>query len=289
MPSGTSETHEKIAIIAGAGTLPMEIANGAVAAGLEPFLVGIKGEADPGIQAMPHVYLGYGQLGKLFETLAHRSIERVIFVGGIEKRPDYSTLVPDWQTVKTLPRILKLLASGDSSLLSGVVSIFEEQNLKIVGVADIAPHLVCENGRIAGRKPGKKAMKDIMLGFRACKAVGALDIGQATIVERGRIIGVEAAEGTDALISRIADLRKTGRISAGDRGGVLVKTIKPGQDMRADLPSIGPETITRVSDAGLSGIVLEAGHSLILDRENTVALAKEMSVFILGLEDPGAP
>lgn len=153
----------------------------------------------------------------------------------------------------------------------------------MVGAHDIAPQLLCESGNIVGKAPGKKMMANIQLGITACKKLGGLDVGQAAIVEAGRIVALEGAEGTDAMILRVNDMRNSGQMPMQGKLGVLVKTMKPDQDMRADLPSIGPQTISNVKQAGLLGIALEADRTLILNRSETLAKAKAENIFIQGV------
>ena len=264
--------------------MPIELAKGSIEAGIEPLVVGIRDVASAEVEKFEHIYLGFGQIGKLFEILHERNIDHVVFAGGIKIRPDFASLKLDWLTVKLLPKILSLMASGDNTLLSGVIDIFESENITMVGAHEIAPQLLCEKSNVVGRKPGKKMLENIQLGFDACKKLGSLDAGQAVIVEAGRVVALEGAEGTDAMIARVAELRKTGQMPLQGKLGVLVKTMKPGQDMRADLPSIGPETINNLKRAGLFGVALEAGCTLILDRDETLARAKAEKLFIYGME-----
>lgn len=280
---GLPASIQSVAIIAGSGSLPAELAKGAADAGVEPYIVGIRDVASADIESFQHQYLGFGQIGKLFEVLSERGIKHVVFAGGIKIRPDFTSLQLDWMTVKLLPKILSLMASGDNTLLSGVIEIFESENITMVGAHEIAPQLLCDSGSIVGKNPAKKMLVNIQLGFKACKMLGSLDVGQAAIVEAGRVVALEAAEGTDAMIARIIELRQSGQMPKQGKQGVLVKTMKPGQDMRADLPSIGPETIVNVKRAGLYGIALEAGHTLILSKQDTLAKAKAENIFIYGV------
>lgn len=280
----TATSFKKVAIIAGSGSLPIELARGAVDAGIEPFLVGIRDVASDDIENFEHVILGFGQIGKLFEILREREIQHVVFAGGIKIRPDFTSLQLDWMTVKLLPKILSLMTSGDNTLLSGVIEIFESENITMVGAHEMAPQLLCENTNVVGKKPGKKFQKNIELGFQACKTLGRMDVGQAAIVEAGRVVALEAAEGTDAMIARVKEMRLSGQMPKIGKYGVLVKTMKPEQDMRADLPSIGPQTIDNVKAAGLHGIALESGCTLILNRNETLARATSEGIFIYGVK-----
>lgn len=272
----------KIAIVAGNGELPRHIFDELKAKGELPLLIGIDKEIDHHLAKASNAVLTFGQIGKLFQIFEKEGVKRVIFAGGVSKRPDFKDLKLDLLTVKELPTLLKIVMGGDNIVLEKIARYFEKKNMRVVGCHEIAPGLVAENGMIVGRMPAKAAMGMVRQGFAAAKAVGALDAGQAVIVEDGRVIALEGAEGTDAMLERVAALRIKNRLSKVPKFGVLVKCMKPDQDMRADLPAIGPHTVTSVVKAGLKGIVIDAGHSLILDRAKTLELARQQKIFILG-------
>jgi hypothetical protein len=272
-----------LAIICGYGSLPLEIARGAEEAGRRPFLVGIEGEAPPEIAAWPHEFLAWGQVGRLLRILRQKNIKQVVFAGGIHRRPDLLNLKLDLGAILTLPAALGFMLGGDNTVLSGTIKMFEKRGIAVLGAHQIAPGLLAAQGRIAGRKPSSRELGNIRLAFAACKALGKFDIGQAAITEANRVVAVEGVEGTDALLERIVHMRSIGRMPAKGKYGVLVKTMKPGQDMRADLPAIGPRTVEGVVKAGLNGIAVEAGHAIILDRRATLAAAQAAGIFIHGI------
>ena len=278
-----ADSQRNIAVICGYGNLPLEIAEGARMSGWEPFMVGIEGEAGDAIRAYDHEFLAWGQVGRLFRLLRQRGIREVVFAGGIHKRPDLFKLKLDFGAILTLPQALVFMLGGDNTVLSGLIRIFEKRGIAIVGAHEIAPGLLAGEGRIAGPRPGAGELAGIRLAFEACKALGRFDIGQAAVAEASRVVAVEGVEGTDALLERICALRETGRMPKTGKHGVLVKTMKPGQDMRADLPAIGPKTVTGVVRAGLKGIAIEAGHAIILEREATLAAATAAGIFIYGV------
>ena len=290
MPSDKSEQIPQsehcrydLGVICGYGQLPVEIAQGALRAGRRPYLVGIEGEADAGISNFPHEIMAWGQIGKLFKLLKRLNISQVVFAGGIKQRPDLLKLKLDLVAIMSLPQVLTFMLGGDNSVLSGTIKLFERRGIEIVGPHLIAPNLLARAGSIAGRKPGAKGLQTIRLGFSACKALGAFDIGQASVAEAGRVVALEGAEGTDAMLDRIVSMRQIGKMPLEGKHGVLVKTMKPGQDMRVDLPAIGPNTIDEALRAGLKGIALEADRSIILEREKTIAAARNANIFIYGL------
>lgn len=284
--SGTSYElkGQPVAIVSGYGNLPYEIARGAIAAGSLPFMIGIEGEAEPSIEEFDHRYMNLGQLGALFKLLKAKNIHHIVMAGGVHQRPEVFQLKLDWGAISSIPRILAVSLGGDSNLLTGLVKLFEDHDIQVLGAHQVAPKLLASSGVIANRKPNKKDMHNINLAAIACKMLGKLDIGQAAIAEAKRVIAVEGVEGTDGLLKRIVDLRTTGRMPEKGKNGVLVKLVKPGQDHRVDLPTIGPQTILGVKEAGLNGIVVGAGNSLILERVKTLELATKHKVYIYGLD-----
>lgn len=277
-------TGGNIAIIAGNGVLPIYIRDELISSGQTPILIGVHNEITSKLEKHADAVLTFGQVGKLFELLKTNNVERVIFAGGITNRPDYKNLKLDFLTIKELPRLLKIVFGGDNSVLTKISKYFESRNIKVVGSHEIVPNLIAQKGLIAGKFAKRTALPTIRLAVEAAKAIGALDVGQATIAEDGRVVALEALEGTDAMLNRVALLRKAGRLHSTPKVGVLAKMLKPEQDMRADLPAIGPKTVVQASKAGLKGIVIEAGKSIILDLQATVKKADELNIFIYGYD-----
>ncbi|MEZ5871971.1 MAG: UDP-2,3-diacylglucosamine diphosphatase LpxI [Nitratireductor sp.] len=271
-----------LALICGYGGLPAEIVKGALDAGRTPYLFGIEGEAEQVISGMPVEILSWGQFGHLIDRLKQLGISEVVLAGGIHKRPEMLKMKLDWGAVKALPKIVAFMIGGDNTVLSGVMKLFEGHGISVVGAHQIAPSLLAGVGKISGRKPGAKELENIRLGFSVCKAVGQFDIGQGAIAEAGRVVAIEGVEGTDEMLARIARMREIGRMPEDGKHGVLVKTVKPGQDIRADLPAIGPKTVEGAVRAGLRGIAIEAGHSIILEKPATLELATKSGIFIYG-------
>lgn len=274
---------DNLAIIAGRGSLPQELAFGVRARGEEPFLIGIEGETDPWLEKFNHSILGWGQFGQLFKLLSEHGVGKVVLAGGVT-RPKINIARMDWTAIRSLPEILAFMIGGDNSLLSGVIKLFEKRGIEVLGAHQVMPQLLAGSGAISGRKPSRKAMTNIHKAAEACKELGRLDIGQASVAVGGRVVAVEGIEGTDGMLERVASMRSTGRLFEDGRFGVLVKTMKPEQEMRVDLPAIGPDTINRLAEAGLRGVGIEAGRSLILEREKTLKLARFHDVFIHGMD-----
>ena len=149
--------------------------------------------------------------------------------------------------------------------------------MQVKGIHEVMPDLLVKEGILTRHKPSKRDKEDIRRGVEAALALGRLDIGQAVVVQQGLVLGVEGIEGTDELLRRCRDYRRKGG------GGVLVKLRKPQQDMRIDLPTIGPRSVERAHESGLEGLVIHAGNGLMVDEEETVALADKYGMFIIGV------
>ena len=274
-----------LGIIAGGGRIPLVVAERALGAGRRPTIFGIVGEAEPGIERFAHHWLKWGEIGRLFRTLAAEGIVDLVIVGSVT-RPDLSVIRFDLGGLASLPRIAAIALGGDDTVLSGVVRFFEEKGFRVFGAHEIAPELVVEAGPQGRHRPDRRSDADMAAGFDAAALLGRLDIGQAVIAVGGRVVAVEGAEGTDGLLARTAEMREAGRLRWTGRSGVLVKAAKPSQDLRVDLPTIGPRTVAGVAAAGLAGIALEAGRVMIADRPVTLAAADAAGLFLVGVQ-PG--
>jgi len=274
-----------LGIIAGQGSLPSLLADAASARGLRLHIVGIRGEASDEIERFPHTWLKWGEIGKMFRVLNENGCKDLLIIGGVS-RPDFSNFRLDLGGIKTLPFILSLSKGGDDHVLSRVVRYFEDKGYRVHGVGEVAPELLAGEGVLGSKTPSAEDQADIESALRVVAALGRLDIGQAAVVAKGYVLAVEAAEGTDAMLTRCAELRQSGRTGRRGRAGVLVKMPKPGQEERVDLPTIGPDTVTKAAAAGLSGIAVAAGHVLMAERDATIAAADRHGLFLLGVARP---
>jgi DUF1009 family protein len=270
-----------LAIIAGGGALPATLAEAAMAQGRAVHILGIRGEADTKIERFPHTWLKWGEVGKLFATLDDLGCQDLVIIGSVT-RPDLANVRFDFGAIKNLPFLLSLGVGGDDHVLSSVVRFLEGKGYLVRGAGEVAPELLAGEGQLGARAPSQEDLADINTGFRVVAALGRLDVGQAAVVVKGRVLAVEAAEGTDAMIARCASLRKGAGGKRRGLSGVLVKAPKPGQEERVDLPTIGPDTVERAVHAGLAGIAIAAGGVLIANREATLAAADELGLFIFG-------
>jgi DUF1009 family protein len=274
----------RIGILAGGGDLPREIAESAQRRGLPVAIVAIDGEADADFTAFPTTRVNWGQIGTMIRTLKRERVTDLVIVGRVS-RPELKILRPDLGFLRHLPHIIKIVASGgDDGVLRRVVRFFEDQGLHVIGPDEAAPELVVREGPLgrAGASPSDRA--DAAQGLALIRALGPYDIGQSVVVSAGAIEAIEGVEGTDRMIARAAALRSAAA-GAKPRGGVLVKRSKPGQDLRVDMPAIGPATVEGIRAAGLNGIVVEAGSVIVAARAATLKAADTAGVFVEGLRD----
>ncbi len=278
-PGGSGTGEAPLGILAGGGELPLRVARAACGAGRPVFAVVLHGWGDPAQWAeLPHAVERPGAAGRILSHLRGAGARQLVLAGRA-RRPTVAALRPDAFGLRVVARIGAAFLGGDDGLLRAVARVLEEEGFEVVSPQSVLSGLLPESGllnRPAG-PPDEAARADIRRGVSVCRALGAADVGQAVVVQQGLVLGVEAIEGTDALLARCGDLRREGR------GGVLVKLAKPGQDHRIDLPAIGPDTVRNAAAAGLVGIAFEAGAAVLLDRERTVAAADAAGLFLLAL------
>lgn len=274
-----------LGILAGGGELPLIVARAAAAAGRPVHIVALEGHAGPAVGAFPHVWVNMGRIGGILSALRKAACRDLVIVGRVD-RPNLEDIRLDLGGVRSIPTILSLTIGGDDRLLGNVVRFFEGKGLRVVGAHEIAPELLAAAGTLGRRKPAKSDLADIAVGARVISALGPLDVGQSAVVLRQHVIAVEAVEGTDAMLTRAADLRKWGFLARFKRSGVLVKSSKPGQDRRVDMATIGPETVRRAAEARLAGIAFAAGAVMIVDRDATIAEANRAGLFLHGFAMP---
>ncbi len=287
---GTAPTRGRTAIVAGGGSLPLEVARALTAAGEAPFIAIVEGEVDTGsaLYDLEHETIALEDVARLAPLLKRAGAERVVLAGGIGRRPDWRRLKPSLPLLAIAGRVVAGLARGDNALLSALVGHLEAAGMRVVGAHDIVPDLLAPRGVLTRRRPTKAELLTCGAAFRAAKALGALDIGQGAIAVGGRVIAVEGVEGTDGLLERVAGYRGRGRL-AGAAGGVLAKCVKPGQEARADLPTIGPQTADGAHGAGLGGIAVEAGWTLILQQRALIERADALGLFVIGVIEGELP
>jgi DUF1009 family protein len=268
-----------LGIIAGGGDLPVAIAESASDAGRAVFIIALTGSADESVTRFPHAWAGLGEVGRTLKLLRGHDCTDILLAGRVA-RPRFSEIRLDAKGMLLLPRVVAAARKGDDALLRALVAAFEAEGFRILGVAEAAPGLIATAGVFGRVQPNADAAADIALAVGVVRKLGTLDVGQAAIVCDGLVLAVEAAEGTDAMIARIASLPEAIRGTPAKRRGVLVKALKPGQDGKTDLPVIGVPTIANVAAAGLAGIAIEAGRSLVINRRGIVAAADAAGLFV---------
>ncbi len=268
-----------LGILAGSGALPGRLIEACAKAGRPVFVLAFAGAADPAVvDKVPHAWIGLGQAGSGLEILRRNGVRELVMAGGV-RRPSPWTLRPDWRTLKFFAA-LGWRALGDDSLLRAVIHALEAEGFAVVGAETILAQDLAPEGPLGRLAPDPSLADDIALGLALAREHGARDKGQAVVVAGGRIVEREGPDGTDALLKRCV-----GRAA----GGILVKTSKPGQERRADLPAIGPDTVAAAAAAGLRGIVVEAGGTLLIDRAAIVAAADRAGLFVVGAPVPSVP
>jgi len=266
----------RFGIIAGGGPLPRQLAATLRAEGRDAFVLALEGHADPELLGeFSPAWIRLGETGRGFDLLREAGVTEVVMAGPV-RRPGLAELLPDWRTARFFARV-GWKALGDDGLLRAVIDELESEGLRVVGIDAVLGGLLARRGVWGKVSPDPTAEEDIRRGLQVAKSLGEVDVGQAVVVQQGFVLGVEAVEGTDALISRCGPLRR-----AGD-GGVLVKISKPGQERRVDLPTIGVATVANCAAAGLRGIAVEAGACLVVDLPAVVAAADAAGLFVMGV------
>jgi DUF1009 family protein len=269
----------KLGILAGGGELPMRLVEACRAVGREVFVLAFEGQAEPdSLRGVEHVWSRLGAVGGAIEALRRAGVTDLVMAGPV-RRPSLRELRPDMRGLQFLARV-GADSLGDDGLLTAIVEALEDEGFRVLGVDDVLTGILAEEGPIGRHRPDEQAERDIARGVSVARALGAVDVGQAAVVQEGLVLGVEAIEGTDRLLVRCQDLRRAGP------GGVLVKVKKPNQESRADLPTIGAGTVKKAAAAGLRGIAVQAGGALILDRARTIEAADKNGLFVVGVRVP---
>jgi DUF1009 family protein len=264
----------KLGILAGRGPLPAQVAAAVLARGTQVFVLAFEGATDPDlVRELPHRWVPLGAVGRAIDALRAAEVDEVVLIGAV-RRPALASL--DRRGMQLLAR-LGLRRHGDDQLLRLIVEELEREGFRVVGADTLIEDVLAPEGQMTALAPDADAMRDIALGIEVAGRLGDLDIGQAAIVQQGLVLGVEAVEGTDALMARCAGLKRAGR------GGILVKVKKPSQERRADLPTIGPHTIRVAAETGIAGIAVQAGQCLIIGRAEMIAAADRAGLFVIGV------
>lgn len=273
-----AESLPVLGILAGGGPLPAQVARAAEAAGRSVFLIGLEGFAEPDrLSPFAHQMQRLGAAGQILQALRNAHVRDLVLVGPV-RRPSVFDLRPDAEGLKIMARVGRSAFGGDDGLLAAIVRVLAEEGFNVIGAHEILTEALAPRGLLTMLGPDAQAQSDIERGIDVVRALGAVDVGQGCVVQMGIVLAVEAIEGTDAMLRRAGPLHRPGP------GGVLVKLVKPGQDRRADLPTIGPDTIAACVASGLRGIAFEAGGTMLTDRQATIAAADAARIFLSGVE-----
>src|ERR1700687_5444776 len=283
MTNEVFQISSPIGLIAAGGVMPFAVADSLTARGLNPVVFALRGACDPvRVERFRHHWISVGQVGRAVKLFRAENCRDLVFIGTLV-RPALSEIRLDWGTLRVIGRVLSAFRGGDDHLLSGIGRILEQDGFRMVGIQDVAPDLLMPGGCITRASPDENAAADIARGRDVLRALSPFDIGQAAIVIDGHVVGVEDIEGTDGLLARVARLRSEGRIRAKAARGVLVKAPKSGQDLRFDLPTIGPQTIEGAAAARLAGIAIFSGNTIVVDPQSMIGAADAAGLFVTGL------
>jgi DUF1009 family protein len=266
---------EKIGLIAGKGQFPLLFAEAARQRGLEVVAVAHRGETDPAIETLVHQcrWIFVGQVGKLIRALKEARVTRAVMAGGVSRGRLFKDFRPDF---RALAIVRRAGAGHDDRILRGLAAELEAEGINIVSPLLYLDELLAAPGPLSRRRPTPQELEDIDYGFAIAKRVGRLDLGQCVVVRRQVVTALEAIEGTDETI------RRGGRLAG--KGAVVVKVSKPGQDMRFDQPTVGKNTIEVMAEVEAGVLAIEAGKTLIFDRDEMVAQADQAGIAIWGVE-----
>jgi DUF1009 family protein len=283
-------TAAAIAIVCGGGTVPVAVAEAAMRTGRRVVLFPVRGWADPELVArFPHHWIALGQLNRFVRLARAENCREVVFIGNA-LRPSLRSIRFDLGALLHLPKAIAMFRGGDDHLLTSTARLFEDYGFHLLAAHEVAPEILMPEGAMGQRTPNARDQADIRRALDLIHAIGPFDIGQGAVVADQYVIAVEAAEGTDNMLARVVDLRRQGRIATPVGVGVFVKAPKPGQDNRFDLPAIGPKTVAEVARAGLAGLAVIAGRTIVAEPALVARAAERAKVFVVGMRDEaGSP
>jgi DUF1009 family protein len=283
MASPAPQLSSPVGLIAAGGVMPFAVADSLRRRGVDSVLFALKGICDPErVERFRHHWISVGQLGRAMKLFRAEGCRDLVFIGNLV-RPAVSEIRLDWGTLRVIGQVWAAFRGGDDHLLSGIGRILEQDGFRMVGLKEVAPDLLLPEGCLTRSAPDEHAAADIARGREVLAALSPFDIGQAVVVIDGNVVGVEDIEGTDGLLVRIARLREQGRIRAEGQRGVLVKAPKSGQDLRYDLPTVGPRTVEGAVNARLAGIAVVAGNTLVAEPQAVIEAADAAGLFVTGL------
>jgi DUF1009 family protein len=276
-----------LAIICGGGSLPFVVADAVQRRGRRVVLFAVRGWADPQrVAAYSHHWSTLGRFGRFCRVAREEGCREVVFIG-VLMRPKLSQIGLDLGTLKVFPKIITAFRGGDDHMLTSFARIFEQHGFRLRGAHEVAPEILVGEGPLGRYGASARDEADIARGLALIEAAGHFDVGQATVVADGHVLAIEAAEGTDQMLARVAELRRLRRVQMPHGVGVLIKAPKPGQDRRFDLPAIGPQTIAGVARAGLAGLAVVAGETIVAEPQAVAVAADRDKIFVVGVRGHG--
>jgi len=269
-----AQNEEVLGLIAGGGAFPLMVAAAARDRGLRVVAVAHEGETDPLLSQKVDelTWVKLGQLGHLIKVLKKAGVTRTVMAGTINKKKMFENVRPD---LRGLTLMSRLAIFHDDDILRAVAGELQREGIRIVSSAEHLPELLAPRGNLTRRKPSKEEREDVEFGWKIAKELGRLDIGQCVVVRKKTVLALEAIEGTNETILRGGKLAK--------EKAVVVKVSKPNQDLRFDVPAVGPDTIQVMSQVNASVLAIEAGKTLIFDKPGMISYADRSSIAVVSL------
>jgi UDP-2,3-diacylglucosamine hydrolase len=280
MPAGP------IAILAGAGQLPIQLVNHLERTGQEVRVLAFRGFAETELQRRAHATVDLLDLKTITSTLEGWRPQAVSLVGAV-RRPGFSALLSAYSLLRNMHEVKEVITRGDDQVLRGAVMLLEERGHRVVGAHELAPDLVASQSLIGKLTPNADDCETIGFGLDLLKSLSDFDIGQGAVIARRHVLAIEGPEGTDRMMRRVMKMRQSWfGLRRREEGGVLIKAAKRGQDLRVDMPTIGPRTVMEAAKAGLSGIAIGAGSTFVLEQEKTLRTADRLGLFLIAVDLP---
>lgn len=275
-----------IAILAGAGQLPIQLLSHLERTGQDVRILAFRGFAEGELQRRAHATVDLLDLKTIMSTLEGWRPQAVSLVGAV-RRPGFSALLSAYSLLRNRHEVREVIARGDDQVLRGAVMLLEERGHRVVGAHELAPDLVAPRTLTGARQPGDDDHGAIAFGLELLVSLSDFDIGQGAVVDRRHVLAIEGPEGTDRMIRRVRSLRQSWfGLRRREEGGVLIKAAKRGQDLRVDMPTIGPRTVAEAAKAGLSGVAVGAGSTFVLEQEETLRTADRLGLFLIAVDLP---
>jgi DUF1009 family protein len=275
----------RVAILAGSGKLPLQLVEHLEARGQDHRILAFRGFVDSEIRRRAHATVDLLDLKTIMASLEAWQPSAVTLVGAV-RRPGFSALLGAYSLLRNRQEVKDVIARGDDQVLRGAVGLLEDHGHRVVGAHELVPELLVPQGLRNGLTPNDNDRLAIGVGLDVLGSLSAFDIGQAAVVASRRVLAIEGPEGTDRMLRRVRHMRRSWFGGCRREGGVLVKAAKKGQDLRVDMPAVGPRTVKEAARAGLSGIAVGAGSTLLLDQEESLRTADRLGLFMISIDLP---